>query len=140
VLLASVAALAPILVNVAYPVVPLVPQPDARLCERVMRWHRSSGVRESHPRIFATHPLIYYYFDAKLEGTTRDLVRNPPPGSIFVYDSLYGSYNSDTNRVIDMAMFEAAGWTIAPGTEDLTLPTQTWRIYLSPRPLEGVTP
>jgi hypothetical protein len=135
ILLASLAAMLPIAVNVGYRVVPLREQPDALLCKSIGDWYAAAPWHDAYPHVYATHPLVYFYLNQKLESATRDFIDKPPPGVMFVYDSMYGWSNSDPRRLIDPKTFEAAGWKVAPGSEGFGMPTQTWRIYLSPEPL-----
>ena len=124
-------ALLPIVIDLTYPVLPLRPQPDARLAERIAAWYETWPGRDAYPRLCATHPLIYYYTDEPPQDVTAAFVRNPPPGIVFIYDSMYASYNSNPERKVTPAMFEAAGWTELP--TDFALKDQDWRAYVSPR-------
>jgi hypothetical protein len=133
ILWAALASLVPVVVNLAYPVVPLKRQPDAVLCEEIADWYRNGPLQATYPKVLATHPLVYFYLDRKIEGVTQDVVRAAPPGTMFVFDNLYASYNSDSRRVVTPEAFEAAGW-IRHESNAFGLAKQTWIIFLSPQP------
>ena len=135
VLWASLAALVPVGVHFTYKVVPLNEQPDALLCKSIGAWYANASWHDGYPHVYATHPLVFYYLHQKIESATRDFIDHPPPGVMFVYDSTYGWANSDPHRLVHPKDFERAGWKLAPDSAPLTLPNQTWRIYLSPEPL-----
>ena len=131
--LACVAAILPCFTNIIWRVVPLEPQPDAVLCEKLATWYRTSSLPSAYPNVYASHPLIYYSLDVKLQDVTSNLALHPPAGAMYVYDSMYASFNSDPRRKVTPQMFEQGGWHEIP-MPYAGLPTQTWKIFLSPQP------
>lgn len=126
---AALAAMIPLAVNVAWGVIPLRQQPDARLAHEIVAWYRDSGLAKSHPHLFATNPLVLYEADAMPGGNTRDAVERRPPGTVFVYDSLYASFNADPRMLVTPELFDASGWKRAD--VEFGLPNQTWLVFVS---------
>lgn len=126
---AALAAMVPIFANVAWRVVPLQEQPDGRLAHEIIKWYRASGTATSHPNLYATNPLVLFEADRLPQGTSGDTVDRRPPGAIFVYDSLYASFNADPRMLITPERFDAAGWKRSP--THFGLPGQTWIVFVS---------
>ena len=130
---AVAAAMLPCFANAAWRVLPVRPQSDAVLCERIAaRYHQA--LEAQYPTVYATHPLMYYTLDRIVQDVRSDLAAHPPAGGIFFYDSLYASYNSDPRRKVTPEMFLAGGWKRIPWN-DLSLPDQTWEVFVSPTPI-----
>lgn len=123
-------ALVPVVANVAWRVVPLREQPDARLARDILAWYRDSGTSVTHPKLYATNPLVLFEADQMPGDASRDLVSRRPAGCVFVYDSLYASFNADSRMIVTPAAFDAAGWRRADVS--FSLPGQTWIVFVSP--------
>jgi hypothetical protein len=129
-LIAGLGALIPVAVDLTYPVVPLKPQPDATLCAEIAKWYQTSPYAKDYPIVYGTHPLVYLYTDRPIQDIKAKVIAHPPKGAFFVFDSMYASYNSDPERKVTQAMFDAAGWKkVETG---FGLKDQVWQIYLSP--------
>jgi 4-amino-4-deoxy-L-arabinose transferase-like glycosyltransferase len=126
---AAAAACVPIVANVAWRVVPLREQPDAMLAREIVRWYRESGTAASHPKLYATNPLVLFEADQMPGDASRDLVARRPPRCVFVYDSLYASFNADPRMIVTPEAFDAAGWKRS--TAHFGLPNQTWIVFES---------
>lgn len=129
-LVAGIGACIPIVVDLTYPVVPIKRQPDALLCEEIAKWYEASAYAKEYPIVYGTHPLVYLYTDRPIQDIKAKVIAHPPKGAFFVFDSLYASYNSDPERKVTPAMFDAAGWKkVETG---FGLKDQVWAVYLSP--------
>lgn len=122
-------AIVPLIVNFAWRVVPLREQPDARLAREIVAWYHDSGLATSHPTLYASNPLVLFAADRMPQGSTREMIAQCPPGSIYVYDSLYASFNADDQMRVTPDLFEASGWQRMPTT--FGLPGQTWIVFVS---------
>ncbi len=102
---AAVASLIPIIANVLYPVVPLRSQPDWMEAQQIAKWYHTDRPA-GYPFLANAHPGIFYYLD--MSSTDRSHVREwkksiidaVPPGTLLIWDPIYGVYNSDTQRSI----------------------------------------
>ncbi len=143
---AGVAALLPMLINIAYPAVPLVLAQDWRQSRHIAEWYESSGVERTHPRVMAAHMGIYYFLDRSPSGdrSTEFHQKNllaPPPGTIMIWDGMYALYNSDAARAIPLEDVLASGWVEDEDAQDLLQEIKAayplgleWRIFKSPEP------
>lgn len=132
---AAVASLAPILVNFAYPVVPLVYMDDWKQAKQIAAWLAEPPVREKYPTLMLSHPAIFYFMDSG-PGASSDGVEwlestlyDAPPGTLMVWDPIYGVFNSDAARSITLDEIEAAGWVPQAMPETIE---GRWRLFLSP--------
>ena len=123
-------ALVPLAANLAWRVVPLRQQPDARLAHDIMTWYRGSPLSKSHPNLYATNPLVLFEADRLPQDSSRTMIARRPPGSIFVYDSLYASFNADPRMRVAPEVFDDAGWIRVP--TEFGLPNQTWIVFVTP--------
>lgn len=116
VLWAGVAALAPILANQVYRVVPIQLSVDWQRAEAVAGWVEGSAWKKDYPRFCGTHTSLYYFLDLSTSDRVRGAewhrrtVLEPPEGVLLVWDPLYGMFNSDGNRVMKAEEIAAAGW------------------------------
>ena len=134
---AGVASLLPMLANVAYPVVPLVYMDDWKQAKQIAAWLDETPLRNQYPVLMLSHPGIFYFMDSG-PGSSSDGVEwkestldARPPGTLMVWDPIYGVFNSDAERSITLEEIEAAGWVPE------TLPADIggdWRIFVSPQP------
>jgi hypothetical protein len=103
---AGVAAIAPILVQFYYPVIPLVLNDDWVQAGQIAQWYETSGIKNQYPFICASHPAVFYALDLSssnhkvvVEFTKADIAK-VPMGTLMIWDPVYGVYNSDSNRSI----------------------------------------
>lgn len=140
---AGVASLAPILVNIAYPVVPLVYMDDWKQAKQIAAWVYETPLRERHPVLMLSHPAIFYFMDsgpgASVDGVewSESVLAEAPPGTLMVWDPIYGVFNSDAARSITLAEIEAAGWLPEELPDEIE---GNWRIFVSPQPTTKPTP
>ena len=130
---ATAAAVLAGFVNVFYRVLPLARQPDAVMCQRLAESYRNSSLPQTHPVVFATHPLMYFSLDRMVQDAQQRVVLDPPAGAIFFYDSANAANNADRRRVLTPELFAQGGWRELPTPFRHELPGQEWRIFLSPR-------
>jgi hypothetical protein len=145
VLWAGLAALFPVLLNhrlsagpipLGYKVIPLVLSEDWHRAREVAEWYNDPAIRERYPRLMASHPGIFYFLDQS--PTARDVsaewreatLKEAQPGTLLIWDSIYGVFNSDAARSITEQEIEAAGWV--PLREFPASGNVRWRLYVSP--------
>lgn len=127
---AAVIALVPIAANCGWRVIPLREQPDARLAHEIIAWYHASPLSKSHPHLYATNPLVLFAADTLPQDSSRTMIARCPPGSIFIYDSLYASFNADARMRVAPQAFLDAGWKPVP--TEFGLPNQTWIVFVTP--------
>jgi hypothetical protein len=148
VLWGGLAALAPLLAQAAYPVVPLKQAADWRMARCIAE--ESTALSRRYPNLMASHPGIWWALDRSPNGPhtfewSVDRAEHPPTGTILIWDSIYSHFNSDRKRSITVKDLKSAGWREddALATRCQTLcaehlpPDQIpylghWRIFLSP--------
>ncbi len=134
---AGAASLAPILVNVAYPVLPLVYMDDWKQAKQIAAWLGETPLRKDYPIAMLAHPAIFYFMDSGPGASVRGaewketVLAERPPGTLMVWDPIYGVFNSDAARSITLEEIEAAGWIPAPVPSEIA---GDWRIFLTPQP------
>ena len=98
-------------------------------------------LRAKYPRLMASHPAIFYFLNisqtqhGQSVEWTKENVDHPPPGTMMVWDAMYGQYNSDQKRVVPLDEILRAGWVPIhpPAVETRTRNGPSdWRIFLSP--------
>ena len=134
---AGVASLLPLLANLAYPVVPLVYMDDWKQAKQIAAWLDKTPLRKEYPTLMLSHPAIFYFMDSG-PGSSADGVEwkestlaAKPPGTLMVWDPIYGVFNSDAARSITLEEIEAAGWVPESLPDDIA---GDWRIFVSPQP------
>ena len=135
------AALA-VVANLLYPCFPLGPQDDDRLADRAVAWIGAHpDVRERYPKLIAWEPHLFLRLDADKIGPgapdpSQTNVKAAPAGTLLIWDSIYGLFNSDQNYCVPRAMLDASGWrrvaTFTVGKHDMG-------VYLSPQDAAGRT-
>ncbi|MGB7159610.1 MAG: hypothetical protein WBD40_16200 [Tepidisphaeraceae bacterium] len=134
---AGVASLLPMLANFAYPVVPLVYMDDWKQAKQIATWLDETPLRKDHPTLMLAHPAIFYFMDsgpgssAKGVEWKESILAQAPPGTLMVWDPIYGVFNSDAARSITLEEIEAAGWVPRALPDDIG---GDWRIFVSPTP------
>jgi hypothetical protein len=113
---AGLAALAPIMVNHYYQVIPLVYSDDWIEARDVANWLQQTPLRHDYPKILAAHPGIFYFLGISQTDHrtgrewTKSVIDAAPPGTILIWDSVYGVFNADTTRSVTLSEITAAGW------------------------------
>jgi hypothetical protein len=113
---AGAAALAPLLANVAYPVVPLRPEPEWAQAKQAEQWYRGAPQVENYPRLMTTHRAMNYLLDISPTDDQRaseyahDEIMRPRPGTILIWDPRHGPRNSDKDLTASLNEILEAGW------------------------------
>lgn len=114
-------AVVPVLVNLHYPVLPLRLTRDGARARAVAEWYRGDGaVRTAYPRLLASNPEIAFFLGVshtdrgQMREWRKDVVAAAPPGTLLVWDPIYGLRNADTARVVTIEEIQAAGWIERP--------------------------
>jgi hypothetical protein len=138
---AGIAALVPALVNLFYwKVLPLKLGDDWNQARAIAAWYQHGDLRKDYPYICAAHPALFYFLDMPMVGPhslewNPKYVDHPPPGTLLIWDSIYGVYNADAKRSINEARLHEAGWEVY---QLPSLPKQsTWCVCLSPQDISG---
>ncbi|MGH7213982.1 MAG: hypothetical protein ACREIT_04385, partial [Tepidisphaeraceae bacterium] len=146
---AGVAALLPATINFAYyQVLPLTLTEDWQRARKVAEWYRTSELRKDYPYLCAAHPGIFYFLDISPTGPQAKewhlkTIENPPPGTLLVWDSVYGVYNADEKRSVQLHFLFPSSWI--PAAEHREVPLNfgmmsdgnIWRTMLSPKTING---
>lgn len=137
---AALASLTPILVNFIYPVIPLDFKLDWQQAQRVAQWYQSSDVVKEYPMLLASHPGIYYFLDQSWTDTKssrewrKETIDRMPPGTLLIWDPVYGVFNADRNRSVPKDEIERAGWVpLQNGPQD----SDGFQIYHSKLPISA---
>ncbi len=133
----------PLLANTAYPVVPLIYVADWLQARSLANWIEDTPPRRTFPKLLTAHPAISYFLNVSITDHTRSYewtktTIDAAPGTMMMWDSVYGVYNADTARSVKVDEIRNAGWIEMP------LPIQddqshTWHVFLSPRTIAGST-
>jgi hypothetical protein len=138
---AAIVALLPILANVWYPVIPIRLSGDGVKAREVARWYREDRVSVDYPRIMSSNPEVAYFMGVShtdagwVRDWRRDVLLNPQPGTLLVWDPVYAKYNSDANRVVALEELRAAGWVERYDIADAFNPISSgepWHFFVSP--------
>jgi hypothetical protein len=140
-LCAGAAAVVPILANMYWRIVPVPLYDENYLAQTVAAWYeRAPGLRMDYPKIMATLPLIYYTMDVSQTDRRRSeywgpqAVKSPPPGTMLVWDPIYGEHNADRALCFTQEQVEAAGWIWIGNVVE----GGAWcNVYLSPLTIDG---
>ncbi len=138
---AAVAALAPLGVNAAYPVVPLKEYEDTRLARQVSEWYRSDErLQHDYPRFTASCTAVYLMMDAsfydrrRTESWRSETFDNPPPGTLLVWDAIFGQTNADASLTVSRERLVKAGWI---PYKTFAAEHMAFEVFLSPRTHDG---
>jgi hypothetical protein len=82
---------------------------------------------------------VFYYLDidpndpARTEAKSPKTFAHPPPGTMLVWDPLYGARNADNRLVIDPAKLASMGWQELLAAEsainDSVPEGERWRVF-----------
>ncbi|HEX2971607.1 MAG TPA: hypothetical protein VHP11_04710 [Tepidisphaeraceae bacterium] len=160
ILWAGVAALLPILANVAYQVAPLKMGIQTKRAQAVARWYESSELRQRYPRLAASHPGVFYYADVSLSDKEKtvewnlETILSAPAGTVLVWDPMYGVFNADSSRTVGIPDILSKGWVLAKTLKEESRSSGSgpiarmadkiqkdeagkWYIFLSPQDSQG---
>ena len=130
-LLAAVAAVGPVLaMQLYYPIVPLEADVPGREAVEVARWYEQSELSRTHPRLMSDHPIIWYTLDLnpQKKGGGKDRIREPEPGSTFLWHDIYSTHNADDRYIVPADLPPQHGWReVTPGDF-----RQGWRVFAIP--------
>jgi len=139
---ASTLALLPILANARYRVVPLSLYDNDLLGQKLAQWYRSDDyVNRRFPHIMATPPMMALFLDLKKADQPWRMVHagkthmmDCQPGTVLIWDKLYGQSNSDQGMVVHEQDIEKNGWI--PYRSVMAGEVQA-KIYLSRQEIDG---
>ena len=109
---ALAAAVPPILMQIAYPIVPLAPDQPAKDAAAVARWYDDAGLRGRYPNLLTDHPMVWFYLDLNPQrsGGGQARVEAAEPGSLFLWHDVYSTHNADARFVVRAEMPPRFGW------------------------------
>jgi len=148
-ILAGVAALLPLLLNLREHVVPQRLTSDSLRARAIARWYRGTRASIDYPRIMASNPEVTYFMDVSLTdgGWVREwrkeFIDKPRPGTMLVWDPTYAQFNADQDRVIPLEEVERAGWVPLPEVSEQINEIGDggeWQVFASPKSVFGRPP
>lgn len=163
---AGVGVLFPVIVNLAWGVVPVqIKDKDWLVAHEVATWYQTAPQREDYPMLVTTHRAVNYFLDISPTDKSRCVEwkrsviapvppGEPPRGVMLIWDPNYGFFwNSDKELSIDVQTLLDAGWVPirqfqekeqkpegALGELEHRLnktPAGQWHVFLSPRDKHG---
>ena len=117
--------LAPMAMNLIFPVVPVRLSPDWVTARRFATWYETGPLHRSYPNVVASHPGIFYYLNedpsgvARRGGFTRGVLDSAPPGTLLVWDPTLSSRNASADSAASLSAIVHAGWVHLPAIDDL---------------------
>lgn len=137
---AAVAAIAPVLANFAFPVLPLALTDDWLLARRIANWYRSSDACHEYPTLISAHPAISYFLDISPATSQwhQRILADPPADALVIWDPIYSIFNADAARSITKDQLLRADWrTWEEGwrqmDDDGPVSAGEWEMFVSPR-------
>ena len=129
--LAALAGVVPLVaMHLSYRIVPIVPDPAARQAVAMSRWYQQSDWRRTHPDLLTDHPLIWYTLDLnpRRHGGGKGRVFAAPPGSLYLWQEMYSTLNSQEPFVVPPDLPMRHGW------REVTPPDfpPHWRVFVTP--------
>jgi hypothetical protein len=138
---AGIAALLPIFANRFYQVVPMPLYDDGYVAREIAAWYRlEPKLQGDFPRIMPTPPGIAYYMDLSQTDSAHCLacgkasVLATPPGTLLVWDPIYGPSNSSAEMCVTKELIESAGWI---HYETFVHGSRYCEVYVSPKTMAG---
>lgn len=136
---ATMLAVMPAAVNLAYTVVPIRYSGDEMVARQITDWYkRDAGVRNRYPIVMSPQPTFFYLMDLCPTGDpgmiswSRERVEHPPAGTMMVYEKILATFNSDKKLVIDPdTSLTMGGWVLIREFDN------GWKVYLSPKDAAG---
>ena len=134
-------AKAPILANVAWKVVPLKVYDNDQLGNDIVKWYQADPqLRVKYPRVMSSTPTVFYWLDFGYTDPDRavqwstDAVAAHAPGTILVWDWIYGMHNSNDRLVVSKETVAKSGWIFR---EHFTYGKESADVFLSPEDNSG---
>jgi hypothetical protein len=116
-LIAGLFATTPIFANRYYQVVPLRLYNNDLMGRAVAEWYRKTpGLERDYPRVMATNPAVYYFLDLSQsdpqrgESWQQKNVIAHRPGTILIWDPVFGTSNASRDMIMAKEEIERAGW------------------------------
>jgi hypothetical protein len=135
---AAIAALVPVLINICYPIVPLRPPPDWVMSDRVARWYAASPFHQAYPHLLCSHVGVFFALDLSpsddsVRDWNRQILLAPPPGTMLIWDPIFGPLNADADRAVTLEEIRLAGWEEEAAAANLlrNAPSPNWHIFHS---------
>ena len=98
------------------------------------RWYQQSEWRRSHPNLITDHPLVWYTLDLNLRrhGGGKARVMKAPPSSLYLWQEMYSTLNSQEPFVVPTDLPPRHGWS------EVTPPDfpPNWRVFVTPSDTE----
>ena len=140
-LTAALFATTPIFANRYYQVFPLRLYDGDLMGKAVGDWYKSTpGLEQDYPRVMATPPSVYYFLDLSQSDPNRgaawgkDQVQKRTPGTILIWDPIFGQSNADRNLIVPKEELEGLGWQ---WIGNVVYGGDWCNIYLSPQTSSG---
>jgi hypothetical protein len=146
--IAGVAALLPLLVNLYHPVVPIRMSTEGYKAKAVAHWYRDGKMSIDYPRLLCSNPEVVFHMGVShtdggwVREWRKETVAKAQPGTLLIWDPVYGSHNADANRVITLDEIRAAGWIeLRDVGEEFNANdygfANEWRFFVSPTTIFG---
>ncbi len=140
-LCAGIAALLPIGANFIYRIVPLTIYDEGVTSREVARWYQHDpALQAAYPHIMPTPPGVLFYMDLSqtdsahvLDAARKDVMR-APPGTLLIWDPVYGQHNASAEMCTTEDEIRAAGWMYLTIFES---GGSYCEVYLSPQTIDG---
>jgi hypothetical protein len=135
---AAAAALAPVIANRCFGVVPIRSQPDWTEAQQIARWYAADGRMQRYPHLLIAHPGIGYYLDGvpgaaeRVGDWQKTVVDGCPSATLLIWDPIYSVYNSDSARSVTLAEVQAHGWQPLATPWDGAGSAGKWQAFVSP--------
>jgi hypothetical protein len=140
-LVAALFATTPIFANRYYQVFPLRLYDGDLMGKAVGDWYKSTpGLAQEYPRVMATPPSVYFFLDLSQSDPVRgaawgkENATRLTPGTILIWDPIFGQSNADRNLIIPKDELEGLGWI---WVGNVVYGGDWCNIYLSPRTADG---
>jgi len=140
-IIAGLFALAPMVANRFWKVVPLPMYENDVMGKCAADWYREHPtLSKAYPKVMATPPSLYFFMDLSQSNTARaetwgpENVKKLPAGTILFWDPIFGTSNADATRVINQQTVEKAGWV---WIGNVVYGGSWCNVYLSPMDING---
>ena len=134
---AGAAAMLPVLLNGFWNVVPIRSQPDWIEADKIAAWYVAGDHEQIYPHLIVAHPGIVYELDRRnstghLVDWRKPTIQKAIPGSLMIWDPIYGVYNSDASRSIpkdQLPQLLSGGWHAIAVPWSGTLSAGGWKVF-----------
>jgi hypothetical protein len=140
-LVAALFASPPVVVNAYYKHFPLRIYDNDLMGKAVAQWYASTpGLAAEYPRVIATPPSVYFFMDLSQSDPqrgaawNRETARKLTPGTILIWDPVFGLSNASRDMIVPKEEIEAMGWV---WIGNVVYGGAWCNVYLSPRTLSG---